>query len=142
MSTPETATEIDKARGPYKVSRISAAAAAAALRDEEGWVERTVAECNENRARAEGELEERGFAPLPSHTNFMFFRAPSGDAVADANGIREHGVALRPFPGTYPGGLDGLRCSVGPWPMMESFLEALDRHVASLEETPAVEAGR
>lgn len=140
VSTPETVLSIDKARGPYKVSRLSAAAAAAALRDDEGWVARTVAECNENRARCEAELEKRGLTPLPSHTNFMFFKAPSGDAVADANGIREHGVALRPFPDTYPGGLDGMRCSVGPWPMMESFLGALDAYRASLDERPAVEA--
>lgn len=142
VGTPETVLAIDKARGPYKVSRLSAAAAAAALRDEEGWVTRTVAECNENRVRAEAELARRGLDPLPSHTNFMFFRAPSGDAVADAGGIREQGVALRPFPATYSDGGDGMRCSVGPWPMMEEFLQALDRYVATLEEAPAVEAAR
>jgi histidinol-phosphate aminotransferase len=140
VATPETALEVDKARGPYKVSRVAAAAAAAALRDEEGWVTRTVAECNENRVRCEAELAERGFEPLPSHTNFMFFRAPSGDAVTDARGIRSFGVALRPFPDTYPGGGDGMRCSVGPWPMMEQFLDALDRYVGTMKEGAAVEA--
>lgn len=140
VGTPETVTTIDKARGPYKVVRLSAAAAAAALRDEDGWVERTVAECNENRRRCEAELRDRGLSPLESHTNFMFFRAPSGDAVADANGLREHGVALRPFPDTYPGGLDGLRCSVGPWHMMETFLKALDAYTGSLEGAETAEA--
>jgi histidinol-phosphate aminotransferase len=136
VGTPETVVEIEKARGPYKVSRLSAAAAAAALADESGWLERTVAECNENRVRCEAELERRGLGPLPSHTNFMFFRAPSGDARADADGLRDHGVALRPFPGVYPGGGDGLRCSVGPWPLMETFLEALDAYTTALEQRP------
>jgi len=39
------------------------------------------------------------------------------------------------------GGLDGMRCSVGPWEMMETFLQALDRYTASLGEA-AVEAAR
>ena len=71
----------------------------------------------------------------------MFFRAPSGDAVADADGIRKGGVALRPFPATYPGGVDGMRCSVAPWPMMEHFLEALDAHMATLPDSATTADG-
>ncbi len=137
VGTPETVEAIDKARGPYKVALLSAKAAAVALRDEAGWVDNMVAECTRNRRRAEAELDRRGLAPLPSHTNFMFFRAPTGDAVEDARVLRGMGVGLRPFPQTYPGGWDGMRCSVGPWSMMETMLTTLDEYGATVEFTEA-----
>lgn len=126
VGAPATALEVEKSRGPYKVSRIAAAAAVAALADADGWVRRTVAECVENRERAFRLLEERGLAPLPSHANFILFRAPTGDARADALGIRARGVAARPFPGDMSDGSDGLRVTIAPWATMERFFEALD----------------
>jgi histidinol-phosphate aminotransferase len=134
VGTPETVLEVEKSRGPYKVSRLAAAAAAAALRDEEGWVTETVAACVENRARAMEALEERDLVPLPSKANFILFRAPGGDARADALAVRRRGVAVRPFPGDMPDGGDALRVTVAPWPLMERFFEALDDHTASLGE--------
>lgn len=132
VAAQETALEVEKSRGPYKVGRLASAAAAAALRDEEGWVRRTVAECVENRARALSELAGRGLDPLPSQANFILFRAPGGEARRDALGIRARGVAVRPFPGTFPEGADGLRLTVAPWPLMERFFSALDDYRASL----------
>jgi histidinol-phosphate aminotransferase len=126
VGTPETILEVEKARGPYKVSRMACEAAAAALADAGGWVARTVADCVACRERAHAALSERGLDPLPSLANFILFRAPSGDARADALGIRSHGVAVRPFVGEYPGGTDALRVTIAPWPLMERFLDALD----------------
>lgn len=128
VASAGTALEIEKSRGPYKVARLSARAAAAALDDEEGWVRRTVAECVENRARTQEALRDRGLDPVPSHANFVLFRTPGGDARADALGIRAEGVAVRPFPGDLPGGGDALRVTIAPWPMMEGFLDALDTY--------------
>lgn len=133
VSTPEVVLEIDKARGPYKVSRLAVELAAIAVRDEDGWVARTVAESLENRARLSAELERRGVTQLPTSANFIFVAAPSGDAGADALALREDGVQVRPFRDV-PGTGDGLRVTVGPWPLMERFLEALDRRLAALEE--------
>jgi len=132
VAAPDTALEVEKSRGPYKVARVAAEAGAVALRDEEGWITRTVAACVESRGRAQALLSERGLAPVPSHANFILFRAPSGVAEADALGVRARGVAVRPFPGDLPDGSDALRVTVAPWPLMERFFGALDDYLATL----------
>lgn len=129
VAHPDTAGEVEKSRGPYKVARLAARAAAAALDDVEGWVTRTVGECIENRSRVECALAERGLDPVPSHANFVLFRAPGEDGRDDARALRARGVAVRPFQGDMSDGSDALRVTVAPWPMMERFLEALDEHL-------------
>lgn len=137
VGTETVATEVDKSRGPYKVSRLAAEAVAAAVRDEEGWMAKTVAACKENRARLVEALTERGRAPLPSQANFLFIGAPSGSAKGDAEALRARGVMVRPFTGV-PNIGEGLRVTVGPWEMMERFLTALDEVLAEAEDTAAV----
>lgn len=117
--------EVDKSRGPYKVSRLAAEAAAAAIRDEEGWMDGVVRSCLENRARLHDSLAERGLDPLPSSANFVFVATPTGRAKDDALTLRDAGIGVRPFTGI-PGVGEGLRVTVGPWAMMEDFLSALD----------------
>jgi histidinol-phosphate aminotransferase len=129
IAHPETAAEVEKSRGPYKVARLAARAAAAALDDAEGWVKRTVEECVVNRSRVERALAGRGLDPVPSRANFVLFRAPGAAARDDALALRARGVAVRPFPGDMPDGSDALRVTVAPWPMMERFVEALDAHL-------------
>ena len=85
----------------------------------------TVAECLANRARLIDELRARGLEPLESHTNFVLFASPSGSASDDTLTLRELGIAVRPFTGIAAIG-EGLRVTVGPWPLMERFLDALD----------------
>jgi histidinol-phosphate aminotransferase len=133
VSAPEVALEIEKSRGPYKVARLTAEAAAAALRDDDGWMAETVAACRDTRDRLRGELERRGIVAPPSVANFLLVPAPSGSARDDAVALRELGVAVRPFAGIPDMG-EGLRVTVGPWPLMERFLGALDRVVASRAE--------
>ena len=132
VAMPTTALEVEKSRGPYKVSRVAGEAAVAALRDADGWVARTVAECVANRGRAFDELRRRGLDPIPSHGNFILFRAPAGKAGDDALGIRALGVAARPFPGDMPDGSDALRVTIAPWEKMERFLAALDGYLAQV----------
>lgn len=119
--------EVEKSRGPYKVSRPAEAAACAALEDQEGWVTVGVQEVRENRDRLVRELRDRGFRPPPSGANFLL--VPVGepwDAARFTAALRERGVAVRPFP-ALPGVGEAVRVTVGPWPLMERFLEALDR---------------
>lgn len=116
---------IDKARGPYKVARLTAAAAAAALRDDSGWLPLTVGECIANRSRFTGELDQRGVRWLPSNANFVLMAAPGDSAAAAAAALRARGVGVRPFT-DIPGIGEGLRVTVGPWPVMARFLEAFD----------------
>ena len=125
VASPAVALEIEKSRGPYKVTRLGADAAAAAVEDAEGWMARTVAEAVASRERLTGELTRRGLPPLPSRSNFLLFPSLSGSARDDALRLREHGVAVRPFTGIPEMG-EGLRVTVGPWPLMERFLAALD----------------
>jgi len=133
VASPDVVLEIDKSRGPYKVSRLACELAAVAIRDEDGWVARTTAECLENRERLRTELERRGLQQLPSAANFILFGAPSGSAFDDARALRETGVQVRPFTGAPELG-DALRVSVGPWPLLERFLEVLDQRLATLAE--------
>ena len=123
------ALAVEKSRGPYKVAGLAAAAAAAAVRDEEGWLPGVIEPCLENRARLTDELEQRGLRPQPSAANFILCAAPTGAARPDALALREAGIGVRPFSGIPELG-EGLRVTVGPWEMMDDFLDALDRTFA------------
>ena len=131
VGRPDVILEIDKSRGPYKVSRLAIEAAAAAVRDEEGWMRQTVAEAISARHRLVRELGLRGLTPLESHTNFVLMPAPSGSAGADADALRASGVGVRPFRDV-PGLGDALRVTVGPLGMTARFLAALDERLRGL----------
>ncbi|MCE2455861.1 MAG: aminotransferase class I/II-fold pyridoxal phosphate-dependent enzyme [Gemmatimonadetes bacterium] len=131
VAGPEVALEIDKARGPFAVSRLAVEAAALAVREGDEWIAQVVAECVANRDRLAGELAGRGLDPWPSHTNFVLFRVPEGGtAKALFDGFLANDVWVRPFP-RVPGLPESLRVTVGPWPAMRRFLEVLDLLLAS-----------
>lgn len=123
VGAPAVIHEMEKSRGPYKVSRAAEAAAIAALGAEDGWVERVIGEVRENRERLAARLRALGLNPLRSEANFLLIPAPSGAERLTA-ALRERGVAVRPFP-ALPGTGDAIRVTVAPWPMLERFLEAL-----------------
>ncbi|MGE0158370.1 MAG: histidinol-phosphate transaminase [Gemmatimonadales bacterium] len=131
VARPAVALEVEKSRGPYKVSRLTTETAAAAVRDVSGWTPKVVAECLANRARLFEELARRGIPTLESRANFILFAAPSGSGADDAAALREAGVQVRPFRDIPELG-DALRVTVGPWPLVERFLGALDRRLAAL----------
>ena len=120
---PALVTEVEKSRGPYKVSAIAERAALAALRDDMAWVRRHVAEAVRIRGRLADALRARGLAPLPSDANFVL--VPVSDATGIAARMRTNGVAVRPFP-ALPHIGDALRISVGPWAMVERAIEELE----------------
>lgn len=121
--------EVEKSRGPYKVSALAERAAVAALEDRSGWAQRVLAEVRANRERLAGELRSRGFAPLPSAANFLLMSVAPHTTQAVTTAMRGRGVAVRPFPALESLG-DAIRVTVGPWPMMERFLSALDQVAA------------
>jgi histidinol dehydrogenase len=132
--------EIEKSRGPYKVGGAAEAAALAMLGAGRTWVVETVARTIENRERLARELAGRGLTAWPSAANFLLVRVPAAGRGARplADALRSRGVQVRPFaalPGAAPAGdgatadrstADCIRVSVGPWPMLERFLTALD----------------
>ena len=132
VARPSVALEVEKSRGPYKVSRLTTETAAAAVRDASGWTKGVVTECLANRRRLYDALIERNVRALASRANFILFAAPSGSSADDANALRADGVQVRPFKDIPELG-DALRVTVGPWPLLERFLAALDRRLAALQ---------
>ena len=123
----ELIAAVEKARGPYKVGALAEAVALAALRKDDEWVRGRVAAACGVRERLTRELRERGLEVLESAANFVFVPLPpeSGGATALAAALRERGVGVRAFSGLPVIG-DGIRVTVGPWPLMQRFLDALD----------------
>jgi histidinol-phosphate/aromatic aminotransferase/cobyric acid decarboxylase-like protein len=133
---PDVIAEVEKSRGPYKVGNLAERAALAALEDRAGWVPDVVRAVRENRARLVRELEARGFEPLPSDANFVLLPLPprwkGHDAQETSQRLRARQVAVRPFP-ALPGIGEAFRVTIGPWPLLERFLAALDDVAAETE---------
>lgn len=127
VGAPSVVLEVERARGPYKVSAPAERAALAAVRDDAAWVDEHVALAVAVRERLAARLRARGLAPLPSGANFVCVPVP--DAVAVGQALRARGVAVRPFE-ALPHVGDALRISVGPWEQMETLLGALDAVLA------------
>ncbi|HET9440255.1 MAG TPA: histidinol-phosphate transaminase [Longimicrobiales bacterium] len=117
--------EIEKSRGPYKVSALADAAARGILSADTAWVDDVVAQTRSNRARLLERLERLDLTFWPSAANFILIKLPNGQQASEANAaLRARGVAIRPFPAVPHAG-ECIRVTVGPWPMMETFLTAL-----------------
>ncbi len=119
--------EIEKSRGPYKVSSLAERAAIMALTEDGVWVEEHVREAVTNRGRLTGALTGIGLQPLPSDSNFVL--VPVAKAVELDRGLRRRGIAVRPFT-SLPRIGDALRISVGPWRMLEQCVDALGSLIA------------
>ena len=123
VGAPELIAEVLKARGPYKVSSLAERAAIAALKFDRAWVSERINDVVVNRARLRAELKMRGIDSLESAANFIL--APVTDCVALAARLERLGVRIRALPRLRGIG-DAIRVAVGPWEMMQSFLDALE----------------
>lgn len=121
IGNPALVLEVEKSRGPYKLNALAERVATTALREDRAWVAKHIALAVQHRERLADELRRIGIEPLESHANFLL--APVAGCVAVGQALRARGVAVRPFP-SLPGIGDAVRISVGPWPMMERFLDA------------------
>jgi histidinol-phosphate aminotransferase len=115
-------TEVEKARGPYKVTGLSERLASAALTQDVEWMKARAADALAIRARLVAELEKLGLKPLPSEGNFVLVPLPGAPAVAER--MRQWDVNIRAFQGLTGIG-DALRIGCAPWTMMEAALGAL-----------------
>lgn len=137
IASPELVTEIEKARGPYKLTAIGERAARAALVEDGPWVREKVREATAAREWLRCELEQRGIATPASQSNFLF--VPIANAHDIAAYMAKEGVAVRPF-AKLPkiddrlAATDGsaLRITVAPIPMMQTMLESFDRARAAM----------
>jgi histidinol-phosphate aminotransferase len=129
ITSAAIARAMTKVRGPFKVATLGERVAAAALDHDRAWMEEGVREVHEARARFVAWLDARAAAqagrarPLPSEANFVLLPVPGARAVAQA--LLDRGIVVRAF-AALPGIGDALRISIGPWPLMERILPALD----------------
>lgn len=119
---PSLVAEVEKSRGPYKVSALAEHVAVTALRMDVQWVEEHIQLAIENRDKLTIELLKLGLDPMPSSANFVCVPVPNCVDVGMA--MREKGVGVRPFP-NLPRVGDCLRISVGPWPLVEQCVKTL-----------------
>jgi len=123
IGAPALVRDVEKSRGPYKLNALAEQIALTAVRDDMEWVQTHVALAVTNRDRLAEALRQRGYAPLPSAANYVC--VPVANSVAVGQALRARGVAARPFT-DLPHVGDTLRISVGPWPLLEQFLDAFD----------------
>ena len=130
IAAPAIAGEVAKARGPYKVNALAERAAVAAVTDGAAWVEEHARLAVEMRERLAAALRGLGLAPLPSAANFVLVPLPADPGAFEiARRMRDAGVSVRPF-AALPAVGDALRISVGPWPLLERALGALEGALA------------
>lgn len=122
IGAPALVAEVEKSRGPYKVSTVAERAAVASLRHDQGWVCERVADARASLERLAESLRALGLAPLPSRANFVLVPVPNAPAIAGY--MREHGVAVRAFRGLPLVG-DALRITAGPARMMDHAIALL-----------------
>jgi histidinol-phosphate aminotransferase len=114
--------EIEKVRGPYKENGPGERAAACAVREDVEWMRELAARAVDVRERFAALLHDNGFDPIPSAANFLL--VPIEDATLVATSMRQHGIAVRPYPGLRGIG-DAIRITMAPWTTMERVLDVL-----------------
>jgi histidinol-phosphate/aromatic aminotransferase/cobyric acid decarboxylase-like protein len=134
----ELIREVEKSRGPYKVGALAEAAAVAALERDAAWMRAGVDQVRRNRDRLAEALDRIGTPPLPSAANFLLVPLPArlGTATDAGARLRAGGVAVRPFR-ALPSIGEAIRVTIGPWPMLESFLAAFTRLLEAPDQPPA-----
>jgi len=122
LASAEVADLMNRVRQPFNVNNLAIAAAVAALDDDQ-----FVAESYElNRlgmAQIVSGLQRLGLEHIPSHGNFVTFRA--GEAAAVNQKLLQQGVIVRPIGGY--GLPEWLRVTIATGPENARFLEALGR---------------
>ncbi len=126
IGNPALVREIEKSRGPYKVSSVAEAASLAALAEDLPWMSQVVTDTLANRAKLVSALVSLGYHTLPSDANFVLL--PVAGAAGVAQRLLSQGIAVRVF-ADLPRIGDALRITIGPWQMMQSFVDAFERAI-------------
>ena len=122
LASPEVADLMNRVRQPFNVNNLAIAAAVAALDDHQ-----FVADSYELNRRGMEQIVEGlhrlGLEHIPSHGNFVTFKA--GDGAAVNQKLLKQGVIVRPIGGY--GLPEWLRVTIGAEPENARFLEALEK---------------
>ena len=124
LASAEVADLMNRVRQPFNCNNLALAAAAAALDDHE-FVAQSYALNRSGMEQILAGLKRVGLAHIPSHGNFVAFRA--GDAAEVNRQLLAQGVIVRPIGGY--GLPEWLRVTIGSEAENARFLEALDRSV-------------
>lgn len=119
-ATPELVAILQRARQPFNVSGIAAAAAGAALDDAE-FVARVRRENRAGLVQLGDGFTALGLEFVPSQGNFLLVKVGDGTAVFEA--LQRQGLITRPVKGY--GLPEWLRVTVGTREQNERFLQAL-----------------
>ncbi|MEZ0168524.1 histidinol-phosphate transaminase [Microvirga sp. TS319] len=91
----QVADAIRKAKTPFNVNVAAQTAALAALGDQ-AWMKASVARTRAERGRVALALQDMGYAPAVSQTNFLFFACHS-DSTDIADRLLKEGVIVKPW---------------------------------------------
>jgi histidinol-phosphate aminotransferase len=119
---PAVIAEVMKVKDSYNLTRVSIAAATAALQDY-AWMQANVEKIRATRARMITGLRDRGFAVPPSEANFVLARRPGHNLQSVYDGLKSRGILVRYF--ATPQLYDALRISVGTEDETDALLAAL-----------------
>jgi len=92
IGVPEVITALEKVQPPWSVNAMAQAAALVALNDE-GHMRGTLATLAKERHTLQRDLQERGFAPLPSAVHF--FLVPVRSATDTTRFLLNRGILVR-----------------------------------------------
>ncbi|MGE5386088.1 MAG: histidinol-phosphate transaminase [Betaproteobacteria bacterium] len=124
VAAAEIADFMNRIRQPFNVNNLALAGAIAALDDQE-FVAESYALNRSGMAQIVGGLEKLGLTYIPSHGNFLCFKA--GDAAAVNQKLLRQGVIVRPVAGY--GMPEWLRVTIGTERENARFLEALSQAI-------------
>jgi histidinol-phosphate aminotransferase len=128
---PEIISAFDKIRNHFGISRVSQAAAIAAINDA-AWVSHVRSEVIKARTHISEIAQANGLTPLPSATNFVAIDCGRDGTHARAivDGLLQHGVFIR-MPGVAP--LNRcIRVSCGTQSDLQLFEQALPKVLTAL----------
>lgn len=122
LASSEIADLMNRVRQPFNCNNVALAAATAALDDHE-FVARSYALNRMGMEQILAALKRFGLAHIPSHCNFITFKA--ADAAALNQKLLQHGVIVRPLGGY--GMPEWLRVTIGTEAENLRFIEALEK---------------
>ena len=122
LAAAEVADLVNRVRQPFNCNNLALAAATAALGDHE-FVARSHALNRAGMAQLTTGFERLGFDYIPSHGNFVTFKA--GDAATINEKLLRQGVIVRPIAGY--GMPEWLRVTIGTESENRRFLDVLEQ---------------
>ncbi len=117
-----------KVKDSYNVNFLTQLLALASLKDK-AYLAATVAKVKASRVKLAADLAALGFSIVPSQSNFLFAKPPSGDGKGYFEALRKVKIIVRYFPGPRTGAY--VRITVGTPAEMDAFVKATKDYLDS-----------